>query len=298
MNVKICRIALIMKDKNVAAILALVLGMFGIHRFYLNQPGLGILYIVLMVGISPILGFIDALIFLTQDKESFDLKYNRKHMDVRRRYPHDTDFDRRDRDFRRGYREERQERKDTRREEQRSNAREEHRERRSTHQEQERAARRKPQRTVRPAANPFRQEGVQKFKDFDYVGAIEAFERALEINPQDIAVHFNLACTYSLTENKKEALYHIDKAVAYGFKDFKRIREHDALAWLRIQDEFTDFSANNFRLSSQKTADSKEVNLLETRPDLLEQIKKLSELRNKGFLTEAEFSAQKRKLLG
>ena len=280
-----------MKDKNVAAILALFLGVFGIHRFYLNQTGLGILYCVLtLTGISAILGFIDALVFLTKDKESFDLKYNRRHLDVRRRYPHDTDFDRRDRDFRRGYREERQERKDTRRQERR--------ERRSTHQEQERAARRKPQRTVRPTANPFRQEGVQKFKDFDYLGAIEAFERALEINPQDIAVHFNLACTYSLTENKKEALYHIDKAVAYGFKDFKRIREHDALAWLRIQDEFTDFAANNFRLSSQQTSAPKEIDLLETRPDLLQQIKKLSELRNKGFLTEAEFTAQKRKLMG
>jgi TM2 domain-containing membrane protein YozV/Flp pilus assembly protein TadD len=280
-----------MKDKNVAAILALFLGSFGIHRFYLNQTGLGILYCVLAVtGISAILGFIDALVFLTKDKDEFDLKYNRKHLDVRRRYPHDTDFDRRDRDFRRGYREERQERKDT--------ARQERRERRSSHQKQERTARRKPQRTVRPTANPFRQEGVQKFKDFDYVGAIEAFERALEINPQDVAVHFNLACTYSLTENKKEALYHIDKAVAYGFKDFKRIREHDALAWLRIQDEFSDFAANNFRLTSQKTAAPKEVNLLETRPDLLEQIKKLSELRNKGFLTEAEFAAQKRKLMG
>lgn len=286
-----------MKDKNVAAILALFLGTFGVHRFYLNQTGLGILYCVLaLTGISFFLGLIDGLSFLTKDKEKFDLKYNRKHLDVRRRYPHDTDFDRRDRDFRRGYREERQDRQDTRREE-RSNSRQDRRDRRSTHEEQERMARRKPQRNVRPTANPFRQEGVQKFKDFDYVGAIKAFELALEINPQDIAVHFNLACSYSLTENKQETLYHIDKAVAYGFKDFKRIREHDALAWFRIQDEFTDFAANNFRLPSEKKTTINEIDLLETRPDLLQQIKKLSELRSKGFLTEAEFAAQKRKLM-
>lgn len=283
-----------MKDKNTAAVLALVLGVVGVHRFYLKQTGLGVLYILLMFtfGFSALLGLIDAIKFLTMDKDDFDFKYNRNHIDVKRKYPHDSDFDRRDRDFRRGYREERRDA----RTERKQNLRDDRR--RDTHREQERTARRKSQPTVRPTANPFRQEGVQKFKDFDYVGAIEAFEKALEINPQDIAVHFNLACTYSLTENKSETFYHIDKAVTYGFKDFKRIREHDALAWLRIQDEFTEFAANNFRLVAEKTAPSQEIDLLETRPDLLDQIKKLSELRKKGFLTEAEFVAQKRKLLG
>lgn len=52
-----------MKDKNVAGILALFLGAFGVHRFYLGQTGLGILYAVFMTGISTILGIIDAIVF-------------------------------------------------------------------------------------------------------------------------------------------------------------------------------------------------------------------------------------------
>lgn len=292
-----------MKNKNIAALLALCLGIFGIHRFYLGQKGWGITYCILafFAGFSAILGLIDALVFLTMDKESFDFKYNRKYLDVKRRYPHDSDFDRRDRDYRRGYRGE-----DRRRTEQPYGRAEDRprstRQHDRAHRRQERAARRQSPGQSRPRANPFRQEGVQKFRDYDYLGAIEAFEKALEINPQDIAVHFNLACTYSLTENKKEAFYHLDRATAYGFKDFKRVREHDALAWLRIQDEFSEFAANNSRLPGKEDAASatrnEPANILETTPDLLDQLKKLNEMRRMGILTEEQYTAQKRKLTG
>ena len=35
-----------MKNKSVAAILALLLGLFGIHKFYLKETGKGILYLL------------------------------------------------------------------------------------------------------------------------------------------------------------------------------------------------------------------------------------------------------------
>ena len=155
----------------------------------------------------------------------------------------------------------------------------------------------KPQ--VQP--NPYKQSGIQKYKDYDYDGAIIDFKKALEIAPTDIATHFNLACAYSLNEEAERSFFHLDKAVSLGFKETSKIKEHDALAYLRIQREFDNFEENNFRLPAKAaTFEKKEASqedLLSTQPDLLDQLKKLGELKEKGLLTEDEFTAQKRKLL-
>ena len=154
----------------------------------------------------------------------------------------------------------------------------------------------RPQRKTRvPKSNPYKTSGVKKFKDYDYEGAIEDFNKALQINSEDISVHFNLACSYSLTEDKEKALYHLDKAVALGFKDFEKIKSHDALAYLRIQDEFEAFQQNNYRLTGNQ---SKTIENSGENSELLEQLQKLAELREKGLLTEEEFVLQKKKLLG
>jgi TM2 domain-containing membrane protein YozV len=66
-----------MKDKNITGIIAFFLGGLGIHRFYLGQTGLGILYLVFCWTFIPaIVALIDAIIFWTQSSESFDAKYN------------------------------------------------------------------------------------------------------------------------------------------------------------------------------------------------------------------------------
>jgi TM2 domain-containing membrane protein YozV len=66
-----------MKSKSITAILALLLGTLGIHRFYLGQFGYGIIYLLLgWTGISSILAIIDFVIFLLMSEEEFDLKYN------------------------------------------------------------------------------------------------------------------------------------------------------------------------------------------------------------------------------
>jgi len=157
--------------------------------------------------------------------------------------------------------------------------------------------RRKTERVRRPAAprkNPLKNSGLAKFKEYDYDGAIEDFKKALTISPDDIALHFNLAAAYSLTEKKNEAFTHLDKAVKLGFKDFDKIGTHDALAYLRIQPEFDDFKANGYRLAASAIKKSN-PGLDE---GLLEQLNRLQDLRERGVLTEAEFEAQKGKLLG
>jgi TM2 domain-containing membrane protein YozV len=65
------------KSKTVAALLALLVGGLGAHHFYLNNPVLGIFYLVFCFTLIPaIIAFIEAIIFLTMSDEAFDAKYN------------------------------------------------------------------------------------------------------------------------------------------------------------------------------------------------------------------------------
>lgn len=66
-----------MKSKSTAAVLAFFLGGLGVHRFYLNQTGLGFLYLLFCWTLIPsIIAFLDFIIFLTMSEESFNKKYN------------------------------------------------------------------------------------------------------------------------------------------------------------------------------------------------------------------------------
>ncbi len=66
-----------MKNKVVAAILAFFLGGLGIHRFYLGHIGMGILYFIFSwTGIPSVVGIIEGVLYLIQDEESFNAKYN------------------------------------------------------------------------------------------------------------------------------------------------------------------------------------------------------------------------------
>ncbi|GJM31623.1 MAG: hypothetical protein DHS20C18_06240 [Saprospiraceae bacterium] len=261
-----------MKDKNLAGILALFFGVFGVHRFYLGQIGLGIFYIFFF-WIMWLVGLIDAIAFFSMDTDEFNRKYNKEYLRDHR----DTDFDRHD------YRQ--RERAEPRN---RKNATQ--RERRPVAPIREK----KRPRGNRP--NPFKQSGILKYKDFEYQGAIDDFKKAIEIDPKDIALHFNLACAYSLMEKSEQAFSHLDKAVEYGFNDFKRIKEHDALAYLRIQPAFEEFEKNGFQLV-HRIEPPKEDILSSSPSDLLEQLKRLGDLREKGLLTEEEFATQKKRLL-
>lgn len=66
-----------MKNKSVAAILALLLGLFGIHKFYLKETGKGILYLLFCwTAIPCFLGIYDAIKLFTMSDNKFIEKYN------------------------------------------------------------------------------------------------------------------------------------------------------------------------------------------------------------------------------
>jgi len=257
------------KDKNVAGILAFFLGGLGAHRFYLDQVGLGIFYLIFF-WFPPVwlIGVIDAIIFFTMNQEKFDAKYN-------------FGKQRGEANPRRG---------------QQEYSRPQRAPQRQPRQEPQVQPRRQ-QGSPDVKAHELKSAGIKKFKDYDYDGAIADFEKALQISPKDVAIHFNLACAYSLNEQADKAFQHIDKAVSLGFNDFPRIKEHDALAFLRIQPDFDEFERNGFQLV-QKLAPPPPPDLLQQiSGDLLEQLNRLGDLREKGLLSEEEFVAQKRKLL-
>ena len=64
------------KNKLVAALLAILLGALGIHKFYLGENSKGILYLIFCWCYIPgILGIIEGIQMLTSNDENFQLKY-------------------------------------------------------------------------------------------------------------------------------------------------------------------------------------------------------------------------------
>ncbi len=331
-----------MKDKTVAGILAIFLGHIGVHRFYLNQSGLGVLYIFLTIitcGLFAIVGLIDGIIILMMDDHNFDLKYNPDK--IQREILAQV------------------QQKETIRQEVRPEADPRH-----AYEPDPAAQRRqavKQQRKVQKE-NKYKVTGIRKFRDYDFIGAKEDFLKALEISKDDIAVHFNLSCCYSMEEDIEKSLTHLSRSVKLGFKDFDKIHKHDSLAFLRAHDEFDDFVKNKYQWDGDldedtKTLDApkedilsqtieiqeeeetpsfdlldqlnhqKEKILLTEEPqeqekkfndflantsspnlnsttndsvsdELLQKLKQLGELKEKGILNEEEFQEQKKRLLG
>lgn len=271
------------RSRVTAGILALTLGSFGVQKFYLRQNGIGVLMVLALIFTAMaampflfIFGIIEGAILLNMSDQDFDRKYNRY-----------ASRNRRD-----DYLEQRRERQ--------------------IQKSRGKVARRGNMqktrtiptgRKVLAKANPFKTSGIKKYKDYDLEGAIEDFSRGLDINQNDVALHFNIACAYSLTEQKDKAYYHLAKAVSLGFKDFKLINTKDDLAYVRIQPEFEDFKNNGYKLAGRKEgetaarAEQKDEELVITDDVLLSQLNKLAELRKKGLLSQEEFNLERKKLL-
>lgn len=138
--------------------------------------------------------------------------------------------------------------------------------------------------------NDMKQKGIEYFRQFDIEDAIEVFEEALEEDNEDISLHFNLACSYSIFENKELAYAHLQKAVELGFSDFGKIMEHEALAYLRIQDDWEEFRSAGFTTKQTFLGEGEQSGLLD-------ELKRLDEMKEKGILTQEEFTLRKKEIL-
>jgi TM2 domain-containing membrane protein YozV len=65
-----------LSERVLTAILAILLGSFGVHKFYLGDTGLGILYLCFSwTGIPAIVGIIEGVIYLSKSDEEFEKEY-------------------------------------------------------------------------------------------------------------------------------------------------------------------------------------------------------------------------------
>ncbi len=256
-----------MKSRKTAAFLALFLGLFGVHRFYLGQAGLGLFYLmatfmfsVFRLPVGLVLGVIDAITFFNMSDEDFDRKYNKNQTTTRRRR------------------------------QSQSRVRADRRNPRGRAVAQQRERKMKTQRR-----NPFKLSGQKKLKEYDLEGAIKDFKRSVDINPDDPEVHYLLASAYSLNENADKAFVHLSTAVAQGFKDYEKIKTDDALAFVRIHEDFEDFERAGYRKSTSiKVEGPSNIPSDET---LLAQLQRLAEMRKKGLITDEDFEIEKRRIM-
>lgn len=65
------------RSRSTAAVLAILFGGIGVHKFYLGKPMQGLLYIFFSWTFIPmILGVIEGIIYLTMSDISFQKKYS------------------------------------------------------------------------------------------------------------------------------------------------------------------------------------------------------------------------------
>lgn len=264
-----------MKKKHTTALLAFFFGVLGLHRFYLNQKPLGFLYfaffvisIIITANTFPpipfflmaiVIAIMDGILFAVMPKSEFNKKYNSK-----------TEPE--------------------------------------TYSTPPSKIAYTPSETVPKGrrSNDFqyyKRKGIEAYRDQFLEDAVIYFNDALDLNPEDPAIHFNLACCHSRLEEPMDAFFHLEKAVEYGFDDLDKIQSHKALAFIRSTEDFELFVANGYQSKPLDLPNlNQEDDLLDQlnqsqSQQLLEKIKQLAELRDKGILTEEEFAEQKRRLL-
>jgi class 3 adenylate cyclase/tetratricopeptide (TPR) repeat protein len=247
------------RKKFLAGLLAIFLGIFGTHRFYLGQKNLGMIYLAFtlaalfvipgldkLIPVIAVVSFIDGILLWSGSRADFDAKYNS------------------------------------------DSTAQPHLEEAATGEEEHKSL-------LKTQFEKYKDQAMVEYREYDYDGAIAYLKKAAEIKQDDPEVHFMLARCYSLAEEAEHAIYHLDSAVAFGLKDQIRILTHEDLAHLRTTPLFDAFAKNGYRMPAELPP--AQDDLLQSKShldaDLLEQLSKLEALREKGVLTEEEFQRLK-----
>jgi tetratricopeptide (TPR) repeat protein len=71
-----------------------------------------------------------------------------------------------------------------------------------------------------------------------YAEGLEIDRRITTLKPRDPIAHYNLACSYSLLQRKKEAIQSLRRSIALGYNDIAHIATDADLAFLRKERSF------------------------------------------------------------
>lgn len=257
------------KSKTVAAVLALTLGMWGAHKFYLGNKFLGIVYfLAFFLGLTftvnepgpwlaplAVLVFIEAILLFVMPQAEFDAKYNSGIQSTKRQ------------------------------------------KNQSSKAEKKKAS--EGQQGRKSRGHHLIKAGFGAYRMGKYDEAKKSFEDALQYDYDDPQTHFMLACCYSVAKDSKQAYFHLASAVDFGFQEFEEIYQNEALSWLRSQPDFDFFVQNGYRqiahISVPKPDLLEEKSYYDT--TVLDKIADLGELLERGVITKDDFELQKKELL-
>lgn len=110
------------------------------------------------------------------------------------------------------------------------------------------------------------------------------------VNPE---THFELACFYSIIEDKDNAYKHLSEAVNYGYKKIENIKSEPDLKWLRAQKDFEEFVLNGYKLISTEVPEA----FIASPNNYIEELKEIAKLKEEGIITEKEFNELKAKII-
>lgn len=84
-----------------------------------------------------------------------------------------------------------------------------------------------------------------------FVEGLKVDERLARLEPQNPLVFYNLACSYSLTDEFDRAALALEKALALGYRDFGWLAKDPDLKKLRAQPVFADIKAKIRQLKTK-----------------------------------------------
>ena len=259
------------KSKKIASILALTLGLVGVHRFYLGKKFWGIVnfagfFIAMLILIEEhfpwfliaigMLSIVESVLFSVMPQKDFDAKYNEGLPTTRK-------------------------------------------EKKASKAEQKRKSPDATQ-TRKSRGNLIIKDAFIAYRSGNFDMARKYFEDALQYDYNDPHTHFMLACCHSIARDSKQAYFHLASAVDFGFQEFEEIYHNEAMAWLRSQADFDAFVKNGYRQVAYLAPS--QPDLLETKSyydtTVLDRIADLGELLERGVITRDDFESQKKELLG